>query len=143
MSGPTRTNPMYAHLSYQAAIRDAVVELIMEKYVGNESAAPEREIECLQLIREDAIVPVNEILHFVEEIKNNKAHIDRELACFEFVRRNDAQRLGFRPSYKSLHPSKSGSTVDPQQEGAPRIGEAAAKRQTKRKAGRRRKEESA
>lgn len=128
MSTPTRTNPAYAHLAYQSAIAEQLIEDILENYVGNETSTPTKEIECTQLVREDAIVPEDEILHFVDRLKTHKAQIDRELTRFEFVRRDDEQGLGLS-SHPTLNPTAA-REHEPQT--APSNGEASAKRRRKR-----------
>jgi hypothetical protein len=134
MPQPTKTNPAYAHLAYQGAIRDAVIELVMERYVGNEAAPPEQEIECAQLVREDAIVPLDEILHFVNELKDGKLVIDRELGRFEFTRRDDEQGLHSRDGYAGiLQPAKSVS----EPKAAASAEQAEKKRHSRRRRGRR------
>lgn len=113
MPQPTKTNPAYAHLAYQGAIRDAVIELIMEKYVGNDMSPPELDIECAQLVREDAIVPLDEILHFVNELKDGKMLVDRELRRFDFVRRDDEQGSLGTGYAGALQPAKSAKPAEP------------------------------
>ena len=130
MSGPTRTNHDYAHLAYQGAIIDLVVEHLMEYYVGNETASPAKEIECVQLVREDSIVPLPELLHFVDDLKSRKAAIDHELSKFVFVRRSDEPGFGSKPSHRALYADQRIASAQPQ--GAPGNGVSVKKRRRKR-----------
>lgn len=118
MSTPTRTNPAYAHLAYQSAVVAQLIEDILEKYIGNEVATPIVEIECTQLVRDDAIVPQDEILHFVDRLKTHKAQLDRELNRFEFVRRHDEQGLGTHTADIIPFPATSS---EPQTEKGPEV----------------------
>lgn len=142
MSTPTRTNPAYAHLAYQSSVAEQIIEDILENYVGNETSTPTREIECTLLVREDAVVPEDEILHFVDRLKTHKAQIDRELTRFELVRREDEQGLGLS-SHPTLNPTAA-RPVDHEPKAAAGAGEAPAKRSRKRgrRGGSRRQEES-
>jgi len=102
---PTRANSAYAHLAYQSTIIGQVIEDVLETYVGNESSASVKELECSQLVREDAVVPENEILYFVERLREYKAQLDRELNCFEFVRKNDDEQVLGPRGHLTLNPT--------------------------------------
>lgn len=139
MSTPTRTNPAYAHLAYQVAIAERLIEDILEKYIGNEVATPIVEIECTQLVRDDAIVPQDEILHFVDRLKNHKAQLDRELTRFEFVRRPDEQGLGTNAA--SVNPLPAAATTEPEAASSPEVEEKGRRRRKRGSRGSRKRPE--
>jgi len=119
MRPSSKTNPAYAYLAHQLAVTDHVISWLLDNHFGTDAQEPPETIICEHLPREEATVPTDEVLHFVEEMKDRKAQLEREMRKFNFVRRGDDDPAS--PSYKhlrNLQPARSsseqGSAAKPQ-----------------------------
>jgi len=108
MARPRDPNNPFKVLAYQYTIAEAVEAFILERYVGNESSSPALELECTRLSREEAVVPEEAFILFLEQIKAHRSTVEKELTRYEFVRRNDAQGITFSPQLGNiLHPGRA------------------------------------
>jgi len=127
---PTKTNPAYAYLAYQLAITEHTIAWLLDNHYGTDAQeAPDR-ISCEYLPREDSDVPADEVLHFVEELKDRKTQLEGEMRQFTFVKREHDDPA--RPGYKHLRTLRPARSSSEQQSAKPQA----------KKSGRRRKKES-
>ena len=101
MSRPNmKTNPAYSFLAHQLAITDHVISWLLDNHFGTDAQEPPESIVCEYLSREEGLVPTDEVLHFIEEMKDRKAKLEREMRKFSFVRRGSDDPT--RPTYQHL-----------------------------------------
>lgn len=105
-----KTNPAYSFLAYQLSITDHVISWLMDNHFGTDAQEPPESIVCEYLPREEGLVPTDDVLHFIEEMRDRKAKLEREMRKFSFVRRGTDDPT--RPSYdhlRILKPARSTS----------------------------------
>jgi len=83
------TNAAYAHLAYKLALFEYVANYLLENCVGTDDHPPQL-VECPYVPQQESVVPQDEIIHFVDQLRGNATRVEDEMNKFEFVRRNNA-----------------------------------------------------
>lgn len=85
MSKPLRTNPAYAHLAYKKAILRRTIVFLRRTFVGDELTDPRETLVCEEVFPVDSNVPQEEIQHYIENLTDEEAEIQRQLSKFQLV----------------------------------------------------------
>ena len=83
---PLKTNPAYAHLAYRKAITKSLAIHLHRTFLGDELGEPQGVIISEDVFSVDQQVPVEEVQRFIEELNDNVAKLDVELAKFSLTR---------------------------------------------------------
>jgi hypothetical protein len=102
------SNPAFATLAYQHSIIQHLISDMLEEYYGSDTQEPRKHIICEHLPREDEVVPTDEILFFVEELKDKRTQLEAEMRRFEFVRKggDQVQSMVDTRNASLLHPRR-------------------------------------
>jgi arylsulfatase A-like enzyme len=85
MSKPLRTNPAFAHLAYEKAITTRIKVFLRRTYLGDEQSKPRETLVCEEVFPIDAHIPQESIQHYIEQLSEKEADLDRQLKRFELV----------------------------------------------------------
>ena len=83
---PLRTNPIYAHLAYRKAITKSLAIYLHRTFLGDELGQPQATIISEDVFSVDQQVPVEEVQRYIEELNDNVARLDIELAKFSLTK---------------------------------------------------------
>ena len=125
------TNPAYAHLAYKLALFEHVTNYLLENCVGTDDHPPLL-VNCPHISQQESVVPRDEIIHFIDQLRVNSSRVEDEMNKFEFVRRNDAGfydseldsvlKPGRRETKQKPASAPSGEVVVPEGKGSNRRG---------------------
>ena len=85
-----RTNPAYASLAYRRTIVHQAITYLRREFVGLDED-PKQKIICEEVLASEAVVPVEEVISYIEELEREHHALSLELGKFQFTRRNDEQ----------------------------------------------------
>jgi hypothetical protein len=85
---PSRTNPEYAAMAYRRAIIGNCIAHLMT-LTSSMGEEPKGKIISEDVVREDSVVPEDEINDYIFELKQEHESLQLEMAKFEFVKRED------------------------------------------------------
>lgn len=91
-----RTNPAYAELAYKRTILHQTIIYLRREFVGLDEE-PKQEMICEDVLASDAIVPIENIAQFIEDLQHQEHELTLELSKFQFTRRDDAKQATKNP----------------------------------------------
>jgi hypothetical protein len=96
MSRPTRTNPEYAAMAYRKALLGVCVAHLT-RHTGAMGEDPVGSIVSEDVVREDSLVPEEEIVDFITEMQQEQESLRLEMSRFDFVKRVDDDSSKHKP----------------------------------------------
>lgn len=85
-----RTNPAYAELAYKRTIIHQTIVYLRREFVGLDEE-PKQEMICEDVLASDAVVPIESIAQFVEDLEEEEHNLTLELNKFQFTRQDNAK----------------------------------------------------
>ncbi len=92
MTRSIKTNPAYAYLAYRRAIVQDIIAHLQNSYLGGRGDDPQRKILSDEVFHVDAEVPREEIENYVGELMQKDAHLELEMAKFEFSKKDEDEQ---------------------------------------------------